>query len=147
MFAGVVLLFAFLSWQDSDWLVAARGETVRIVPQTADAGRGRRGEWATVAATIKIGLPTPVRILGGTADCSCVAIDNVSVAIEPGTGVALAVRIRLVGTPGRFARRYFFYTDSSQAPYVTGIFTGRVLAGGDTAFVVTPRTKETENGR
>jgi hypothetical protein len=126
-----VALAAPASWLDSDYLAQWRGEHVRISPRVASAGAGERGRWGTVTVTVKNGSPGPITLLNGTADCSCVAIDALPQTLASGEVQSIPVRIRFVGTPGRFARRYFFYTDSPDAPYLPGIIAGHVSGSGE----------------
>ncbi|MGI8981801.1 MAG: hypothetical protein ACR2FY_21435 [Pirellulaceae bacterium] len=130
LFALPVLILGLpQSWLDSPFVARLRGEQVRVSPYTADAGAGKTGEWGQVQVTIRNDSAGPVQVMGGTADCSCVTINGMPVTLASGESQSIPVRIRFVGTPGRFARKYFFYTDSTAAPYLTGIIAGRVSSG------------------
>ncbi len=122
----VVVLILPQSWLDNDFMARLRGEQVRLSPFTAEAGSGSSGDWAEVEVTIKNDSAAPIQVMGGTADCSCVTIRGMPVKLASGESQTIPVRIRFVGTPGRFVRKYFFYTDSPTAPYLSGLIAGRV---------------------
>ena len=139
LFALPVLILALpQAWLDSGIVARWRGEQVRVSPYSADAGAGKPGEWGQVEVTIRNDSAGSVQVMGGTADCSCVTINGMPVTLTSGESQSIPVRIRFVGTPGRFARKYFFYTDSEAAPYLTGIIAGRVSSTGQAKAAVSP---------
>jgi hypothetical protein len=57
----------------------------------------------------------PVRVIGGTSDCSCVVIDDLPVTIAPGDGCVISIRIRPPEGRGAFNRKAFLLTDHDDA--------------------------------
>jgi hypothetical protein len=54
----------------------------------------------------------PVRLTGGTSDCSCVPTDDLPVTIQPGGGRAVTVRMRIpAAKPGAITRKAELLTD------------------------------------
>ena len=111
---GGVTVGVLVGWQGSlrAALALIRGERVGVNPGYLDLGDGTPGE--TLEAVVEVANWTdhPVRLVGGTSDCSCVATDGLPVTI-PARGreeVRVAVTIP-PRSPGRTTRAVQLWTD------------------------------------
>ncbi|MCI0458911.1 MAG: DUF1573 domain-containing protein [Gemmataceae bacterium] len=132
-FAGAALLFGLLAGLGT-WLFGSldaalahvRGERVSVRPGVVDLGRGVPGQ--SVDATVELGNRTdkPVRIVGGTSDCSCVTTSDLPVTLGPGESRSVSIHVHLPRTPGLFNRQAFFWTDDDQARTIVFPLIGRI---------------------
>ncbi len=85
-------------------LAALRQERLSITPATLDMGQGVPGE--TREATLNLGNRTehPIRVIGGTADCSCTVLGDIPVTVPPGETRSITIQLRLPNSQGRFTR-------------------------------------------
>jgi hypothetical protein len=107
-------------------LARIRGERVSVRPGMVDLGRGAPGQ--AVEATVELinRTASPVRIVGGTSDCSCVTTNDLPVTLPPGEGRPVTVRVRLPRAAGVFNRQAFFWTDDERARTIVFPLTGRI---------------------
>jgi Methylamine utilisation protein MauE len=107
-------------------LAHLRGERVSVRPAFVDIGSGVPGQ--TFEATVELVNRTdrPVRIIGGTSDCSCVTTDELPLTLGPGEARGVTVRVKLSSDLGIFNRKAFFWTDHDQARAVLFDLTGRI---------------------
>lgn len=110
-----------------DWLATVRGESLVMRDDSFDTGAGRNNEWATVAVSVRNVCSEPVTIIGGTSNCSCVAISALPVTIPAREQVTIPIKVRFVGTPGYFVRRFMLFTDSSATRSLSGVIAGRIV--------------------
>ena len=89
-----------------------RGEPLGVTPAVLDFGQGKPGELLTTSVTVRNFTTDPVRLIGGTSDCSCLVTQDLPVTIPPGESVNIAVRLKVPGgTPGQLTRRVEVFTD------------------------------------
>lgn len=89
-----------------------RGEPLSVSPALLDFGHGKPGESLTTSVTVRNYTTDPVRLIGGTSDCSCLVTQDLPVTIPPGESVSIAVRLKVPGgTPGHLTRRVEVFTD------------------------------------
>ncbi len=82
------------------------------VPGYVDFGTGRPGEVLEREVSVTNWTGVPVRLIGGTSDCSCITTEYMPVTVGPGETVAVPVRLRVPGSAaGVFTRRAEFWTD------------------------------------
>ncbi len=132
-FAGAALLFGLLVGLGI-WLFGSldaalahvRGERVSVRPGVVDLGSRVPGQ--SVEATVELGNRTdkPVRIVGGTSDCSCVTTSDLPVTLGPGESRSVSIHVHLPRTPGLFNRQAFFWTDDDQARTIVFPLIGRI---------------------
>lgn len=108
-------------------LAYLRGERLSVSPRLLDMGQGQPGE--TREATVELWNWTdkPVRLIGGTSDCSCVATNNLPLTIPPGEGRTINVKMRLPNANGMFNRTAFLMTDDDQARTLMFRLTGQII--------------------
>lgn len=70
-----------------------------------------------------------IKIVGGTANCSCLATEDLPVAIPPGESRSVTVLGAFKGSPGMFQHEfYFFYTDEDEGQkQVLARFKGQII--------------------
>jgi hypothetical protein len=87
----------------SDALASLRSERLSVNPAMLDMGQGVPGE--TRDATVELANRTdqPIRIIGGTSDCSCTVLGDLPMTIPPGESRSISVQMRLPNSIGAFA--------------------------------------------
>ena len=92
-----------------------RGEQLHA-PSYLDFGTGQTGESIERTATITNYSTGSVRLIGGTADCSCVTTASMPLTIEAGESVDFLVRLRIPDTTssGQLTRTAEIWTDSDE---------------------------------
>ncbi len=108
------------------WLSRARGEWVAVSPAESDLGEEPAGKVVTFRIEVVNRSGRDVRLIGGTASCSCVATDDLPVTVPANGSVSVSGRILFSGTPGQFKHEYEFFTDLPAQPRVGGRIVGRV---------------------
>src|SRR5262249_48704330 len=68
----------------------------------------------------------PIRVVGGTTSCACIATQDLPVTIAAGGSVSLNVRVRFSGSSGSFGHRFILYSDSEERLTIAR-FSGKVL--------------------
>lgn len=133
LFCGSMLLLSLLAgvgmqrYGSLDAMVAhLRGERVSIRPDLVDVGRGVPGQSIEASVALVNRTKSPVRIIGGTSDCSCVATDNLPVTLQPGESRSVSLRVDLPRATGRFTRKVWFWTDDAQARTIVFPVTGTI---------------------
>lgn len=101
-------------------------------------GGGREGKEVEAAVEIINRTGRPVRVYGGTSDCSGVVTADLPLVLAPGEARGVTVRARLSGSVGYFNRKAWFWTDSEEAPAVYFALVGRIepARAGDAAASV-----------
>jgi uncharacterized membrane protein YphA (DoxX/SURF4 family) len=111
-------------------LARLRGEQVSVVPGTVDLGRVAGGQVVTVPVRLANRTGGPLRVVGGTSDCSCITTDDLPVELPPGGSQSVSIHLKLPAADGAFARTAWFWTDGDQRQ-VTFAVVGRVTPAGD----------------
>jgi hypothetical protein len=126
--AGLIGLASVAYGSPDAALARLRGESLSIRPGIVDVGRGEVGQ--TLEATVEVVNRTdkPVRIYGGTSDCSCIATQDLPLTLAPGEARRLTVMVRLPGTPGFFNRKAWLLTDCDEARTVLFGLAGKIDA-------------------
>lgn len=128
----IVLLttcFVALSFIDSSPSAAfavLRGEPLTVEPPVTDLGSGVRGEVRTFRIQVRNHTDRSIRLIGGTADCSCVATIDLPIIVPARENRMLSVRATFGGTEGVFQQPFVLLTDDETQPRVVARFT-RVL--------------------
>lgn len=89
-----------------------RGESLGVSPKALNFGRGEPGDILTAELTISNFSTQPVRLIGGTSDCSCLATMDMPLTIAPGGSAAIRVELKVpAATPGELNRSVEVFTD------------------------------------
>jgi hypothetical protein len=107
------------------WL---RGEAITVEPAVCDVGTGRAGERQTFRVHLTNRTDRPVRLVGGTTSCRCMATNDLPQSLAPGETGTIEVAIQFVGSPGRFRQHFVLFTDDERQPKVVARFSGQVIA-------------------
>lgn len=106
-------------------LAYLRGEKLSVEPRLLDMGEGCIGDNKEAVVHVRNWTDQPIRVLGGTSDCSCVVTRSLPVTIPPGERMSLTVVVRLKGPPGLFTRTANLFTDHDQTTRVAFRLSGR----------------------
>ncbi len=134
---GVLVLLSLLSgaarfaYGSTDAALAhLRGELLSVRPTMVDCGEGIPG--AVVQRDIEVANYSdhPVRIIGGTSDCSCITTRDLPITLAPGEVRSISI---FVGLPrsGLFTRRAALMTDDTMQRQIPFRLTGRVTGEKD----------------
>ena len=112
LFAGSLIVFG-----SAEAAVAnLRGQTLTTTSHLAFES-GTVGELRTATATVRNWTDAPLRLIGGTSDCSCIATEDLPVIVPPNGGVKVRVTLKIpAGTPGQLTRSLEFLTDCPKHP-------------------------------
>jgi hypothetical protein len=112
--AGLLTIYA--NYESVPAAIAAlRGEKVSIYPFSARVDAGQRGETRMATFEVTNWNEKEIRIIGGSADCSCTVLDDLPLTIAPKETRSVSVSISLAGRPGVFAGRAAFLVDMAQS--------------------------------
>lgn len=99
-------------------LARLRGDSLFTEPYL-DLGAGKPGDVLESAAIVRNVSNRPIRLVGGTSDCSCTALRDLPVTIDPGETAAIGVQMNVPPADrGRLTRTVFLRTDD---PHQTGV--------------------------
>ena len=129
----VAVLIGGLTWaygSPGEALVRLRGEAVTVDPPVSDVGDVQAGEVRSVPIRLVNHTDHPVRVYGGTADCSCVVWDDLPAMVPPHGGQSLTIRVAFRGRPRAVRHSLVLFADESAQPQVFGEVKGRVVNKG-----------------
>lgn len=108
-------------------LAYLRGERISVSPRLVDLGSLAAG--STHEATVEVHNWTdqPIRLIGGTADCSCTVLHDLPLVIPAGEGRAVRLATRLKSKPGIFTRKAGFVVEDHGMKQLTFRITGRII--------------------
>ena len=101
------------------------GDEVAVRPGQIDFGTGHVGEQLPRTVTVHNLAAGPLTLLGGTADCSCVATADMPVTIPPGESRTVGLTLKLPATAGTFRREAYLWTDNPSHKTLVIELTGR----------------------
>jgi hypothetical protein len=84
LLGGVLVLLAFSGVTPTQALVRLRGDMVTVEPTTIDGGSAPRGTVKSVAVHLCNHTDKPIRVMGGTTDCSCITTDDLPLTLPAG---------------------------------------------------------------
>lgn len=112
-------------------LASMRNERLTVYPATVDMGSGDAGESKDAAVEITNRTEHPIRLIGGTADCSCIVLGDLPVTIPPGETRSITVTVRLPRSPGIFTRKAELAIDDGDFKKVSFRITGRIVSSAE----------------
>lgn len=104
-----------------------RGERVSIQPNLVDVGDFPAGETQTVQIEVMNWTEKPVRLFGGTADCSCTVLGDLPVTIPANESRSISVQLSHARKPGFFTRKAAIHLDDEGYKVVIFRLTGRIV--------------------
>jgi hypothetical protein len=115
-------------------LAYLRGDSVTVTPRLIDVGEGYQGDRKEAVIRLHNWSAQPIRVIGGTSDCSCVVTRDLPVTLSPDESCNLTVRLVITGSAGQFTRTAQLFTDDDRHRSVRFRLTGRCRVGtGETA--------------
>jgi hypothetical protein len=130
--AGTASVLAFgyiglsLLGNPKHFLAALVGEPLIVEPLSVAVEPGKAGEQRSFDVSLTNLTHHPIRVVGGTNTCSCITTDSLPLVIPPGTHADVAVRMRLLGSPGYFVHQYELYTDAPGRGIITAHIYGSI---------------------
>lgn len=118
--------FFLLSDSPMRTLALLRGEAITVTPAVSDVGEGEVGEVRTFEIQLSNRTSEPIRLVGGTAKCSCLATKDLPLTLHGGETQSVQVIIKFTGSEGRFQHPFVFLADDPRQPTVVARFSGRV---------------------
>lgn len=106
-------------------LASLRGERLSIQPRLVDVGDVEMGQRKEAIFDVQNWTDKPIRLVGGTSDCSCVVTKDLPMTIPAGESCSLTISIASKGHAGQFTRSVFLFTDDEQLPKVQFRVTGQ----------------------
>ncbi len=109
-------------------LAKLRGEKLTVDRTTLDFGHGRTGDVLTQQVTVTNHSEKPLRIIGGTADCSCITTTDLPVTIAPdeSKSVSIVYKVPHTDQPGITNRQAILMTDCPKRPKLVLTLTANV---------------------
>jgi hypothetical protein len=141
LFGGVLAFLAllvgvtYLFFGSTDAALAYfRGERLSIRPRLVDVGEGSAGEYRTETLDLVNRTDQPIRVVGGTSDCSCIVTNDLPITIAPGRTHTISVTIHLPQTEGIFTRKAVLITDHDRTRTIRFLLTGRICNPDDSSL-------------
>jgi hypothetical protein len=119
--AVLVLLGAAGSWLSGSpgaALARLRGDVLTVNPGHLDFGPLSAGEARELPVEVSNWSDRPVRLIGGTSDCTCTTLSDLPVTIAPGDRMAVTVRLAAPPSSGQLTRTVKLRTDHPDQPVV-----------------------------
>ena len=124
---GILAAVAYLGFGSIDAALAIlRGERLSIYPSLVDMGEGVPGETRNASIELTNRTDMPIRVIGGTSDCSCTVLGDLPVTIPPGESRSITVAMHLPNAVGAFNRKAGLHLDYVGFRAVGFRVTGRI---------------------
>lgn len=110
---AIIVLIGSLVFGSTEVAVARlRGETVTVDQRSINFGDGKPGDDLQSVVTVFNWSSQPLKLIGGTTDCSCLTTSDLPVLIPPGESRKIAIHLKVpTATPGTFTREAQLWTD------------------------------------
>jgi hypothetical protein len=96
-------------------LAQLHGGSITVSSGYVDFGVGHPGEVLEAQVEVRNLTKKPVKLIGGTSNCSCMTTQGLPVTLASGDARAVPVRLKVQQSePGVFTRIMEFWTDSSE---------------------------------
>ena len=122
----LAVIFTLITGDPWAALAKLRGETLAVSPAVTQLGEGTQGEQRTFQVQLKNYSDKPIKVVGGTTSCACIATQDLPITIPAGGTESINVKIKFSGSPGKFAHRFVLYSDSDERLTIAR-FSGSVL--------------------
>ncbi len=111
-FAGLSGVGIWFAGSPGAALAKLRGESITVHPGYVDFGIGQPGGKLEATVEVRNWTDRPVRIIGGTSDCSCVTTTGLPVIVQPRDSVSIPLWLKVrQSQPGLFTREVELWTD------------------------------------
>lgn len=110
--SGVFVGIAFIGFGSIPAAIAHfRGEPVSMLPRTLNLGVCVPGSSQDIVIEVKNWTDKSIRLVGGTADCSCTVLHDLPALIPAKESKSVSVQMRVPTKPGTFVRTASFLVD------------------------------------
>jgi hypothetical protein len=124
---GTIAGFAHYRYGSIDAALASlRHERLSVNPRLIDMGQGAPGEIREATVEFANRTDQPIRLIGGTLDCSCTVLGDLPFTIPPGTAHSITITVRLPNSTGSFNRKAELKIDDQGFNTVGFRLTGRL---------------------
>jgi hypothetical protein len=96
-----------------------------------DMGEGVPGETRSASVELTNRTDEPIRLIGGTSDCSCTVLADLPVTIPPGESRSITVAMRLPNATGAYNRKAGLRLDDIGFREVRFRLVGRINKGSN----------------
>jgi hypothetical protein len=128
LLSAVLVGAAYLSFGSLPAAVAYfRGERVSISPRLADLGSVSLGEDREMILEVWNWTNEPVRLIGGTANCSCTGLQDLPLEIGARQSRFVTVSVLMTGKSGIFTRKAGFLIDDGGMKRIEFRLSGRIV--------------------
>ena len=93
-----------------------RGDALIVSPASIDLGRIPPAERQDFKISVKNIASRPIKIVGASSTCTCIASDGLPKTIEAGQSLTLDVRVVAPRHKPEFSQVLTYYTDSPESP-------------------------------
>lgn len=124
--AAGVLTWAYGSPREA--ILRFRGELITVEPPLVDMGDVHDPDTRSTVVRLANHSDQPVRVIGGTADCSCVAWDDLPVVVAPHSDQSITIRVTFRGSPKVLQHAFALFTDDASQPRIFGEVRGRLVS-------------------
>jgi len=99
-------------------LAKLRGDSLTVDRPHIDFGHGKAGDFFSQRVIVTNWTSAPLRIIGGTSDCSCITTSDLPITLAPGEAKSIAIEYRVPSTdrPGITSRTASLLTDCPKQP-------------------------------
>ena len=89
-----------------------RGEFLAVSPAAVDFGGGKPGELLSTTVKVRNFSDAPVRLIGGTSDCSCIVTQDFPVTVPPRESADITLKMKVPSeSTGQMSRTLEVHTD------------------------------------
>ncbi|MBI1829924.1 MAG: DUF1573 domain-containing protein [Planctomycetes bacterium] len=125
-------LFANLHYGSLDAAIASlRQERLSVSPGLLDMGQGVADETREATVELTNWTDRPIRLIGGTSDCSCTVLGDLPVTIPPGESRSISIHMRLPKSLGMFNRKAQLTIDDEGFKTIGFRLVGRIVKAPD----------------
>ncbi len=116
LFIGVTLGATAVYGSPEAAIARLRGNSLLVEPHL-DLGAGKPGSTLEATAIIRNISDHPIRLFGGTTDCTCTVLRDLPVTISPGESASVGIQMIIpAGETGRLSRKVILRTDDPAQP-------------------------------
>lgn len=130
---GYALLLAFIAIFSAAYfgsirsaIAVLRGERLSVYPALVEMGIGVPGEERNASVELTNRTDQPIRLIGGTADCSCTVLGDLPVTIPAGESRSITVTMHLPKSLGAFNRKAQLTIDDGEFKRIGFRLSGRI---------------------
>jgi hypothetical protein len=130
VFSGLLFGTIYLTFGSVPAAAAfVRGDRISIRPGLVDLGAATAGEGREIEIEVCNWSDEPMRVIGGTSDCSCTVLQDLPLEIPAHESRTVTVAVRSGDRPGIFTRTAALLVDDRGTKRIGFRITGRIAEG------------------